>query len=115
MELTVFPLKEMVAVHLRETETVILIRTNGTSLKGASTVGVRGHTILREDSTGPLRGVVAVPQRELTVFTLKEMDAVPLRETETVILSRNNRTSLKGTSTVGVRGHNPIEKTAEAL
>ena len=72
IELTVVPLKEMDADPLKETETVILSRTNRTSLKGASTVGVRGHTLLREDSTGPLRGVVAVPQRELTVLPLND-------------------------------------------
>ena len=57
---------------------------------------------MREDSTGPLRGVVAVPQIELTVVRLKEMDAVRLRGTDTVILSRANRTNLKGASTVHV-------------
>ena len=57
---------------------------------------------MREDGRGPLRGVVAVPQRELTVVPLKEMDVVPLRGTEIVILSIDNRPNMKGARTVHV-------------
>ena len=58
---------------------------------------------MREDSTGPLRGGVAVPQSELIVVPLKEVDKVTLRGADTVILSTANTATLKGANTVGLR------------